>query len=128
VLTPCLQDRFNLGPEVREKRCGIGIGVEADALSCVFMIEFDASLGSGTGAFADRVSVVESEEPVAVFVVERERVVQPVGSLGGFRNLFDYKLDPAFSVGLRYESLAVEQQERVEAGIADFHCLNSIIR
>ena len=120
MLAPCLQDRFNLGPKVREKRCGVGVGVEADSLSCVLVVELDARLGPWAAALANRMGVVEPEQTVAMFVMQRERVIQAVRSLGGFWNFLDHKLDPAFSVSLRDESLAIEKEQGVEAGVVDF--------
>jgi hypothetical protein len=71
MLAPCSQDDVDLGPEVREKRCGIHVGVEADAFPRVFVVELDAGLGSGSGVFANGVSVIESKKPLAVLVVQR---------------------------------------------------------
>ena len=40
----------------------------------MFVIQFNAGLGSGTSVLSDRVSVVESEQPVPVLVMQRERI------------------------------------------------------
>ncbi|MGA2252365.1 hypothetical protein [Terracidiphilus sp.] len=65
--------------------------------------------------------VVETEQPLAVFVMKRQRVVQPMGALGRNRNLLYDKLDPTFAVRIGDKTLAVEQQESIQAEVTTCH-------
>jgi hypothetical protein len=87
------------------------------------MVVFDAGSGSRPGAFANAVRVIEAEQPLAIFVVKRERIIQPMRSFRRNGNLLYNELDPTLSVCVCDEALAVEQQERIETRIAYCHYL-----
>ena len=62
------------------------------------------------------------EQTLSVLIVQRQRVIQAVRSLRRNGNLLYNELDPTFSVRFYDEALAIEQQERVEARIANCPC------
>ncbi len=87
------------------------------------MVVFDPRPCSRTTTPTDCVRIVETEQPFAVFVMKRQLVVQPMGMLGRNRNLLYDKLDPTFAVRISDKTLAVEQRERIQAGVTTCHSL-----
>ena len=84
------------------------------------MVVFDAGSGSRSGTLASGMRVIKAEQPLAILIMKRQRVIQAVRSLGRNGNLFYNKLDPTLRI--RDEAITVELQERVEAWIANCHC------
>lgn len=69
-------------------------------------------------ASADRMGVVEANQPFARRPVKRERVVKAVRLFRRGRNARDDKLHPMTAFGIDDEYLAVEIEKRVETWIA----------
>jgi len=81
----------------------------------MLVVKFDASPGAGARPFTDWMSVVETQQALAVTTVQRQRVVQTTRFLRYGRNSFHLELDPG--IAFHHECLAIEQQERIETRI-----------
>src|SRR5690606_11772289 len=68
-------------------------------------------------ASADRMGVVEADQPFARRPVKRERVIETVRLFRRCRDAGDNELHPIAALGIDKEHLSVEVQKRVEAGI-----------
>ena len=66
---------------------------------------------------ADRVGVVEADQPFARGAVKRERVIKAVWLLGRGRNTGGDELDPEAAFGIDDKHLAVEIKKRVKASV-----------
>jgi hypothetical protein len=74
-------------------------------------------------------SVVKSNQPLATWAVQRQRVVQPMRPLGGTSDTADRKANPVLALRIDYKYLAVKIQQHVRTRIpiTAFHRFNVII-
>jgi hypothetical protein len=68
--------------------------------------------------FADRMSIVESDQPLAIGSVKRQRIVEPVWSFSGNRHAPDDKLNPITTRRIDDEHLPVQIEQHVESAVA----------
>ena len=66
---------------------------------------------------ADRMGIVEADQPFARRPVKRERVIEAVRPRRRCRNAGDDELHPMTALGIDNEHLSVEVQKRVKARV-----------
>lgn len=74
-------------------------------------------------------SVVKSNEPLAPWAVQRQRVFQPMRPLGGTSDAVDRKANPVLALRIDHKYLAVkiQQHARTRIPIMTFHRFKVII-
>jgi hypothetical protein len=74
-------------------------------------------------------SVVKSNQPLAIGAVQRQRVFQPMRPLGRTSNTADRKANPVLALRIDYKYLAVKIQQHVRTRIPimAFHRFKVII-
>ncbi len=61
--------------------------------------------------------IIESNEPVADFVMKGEAVAQPVGPFGASFDALDEEPDKEPAVGIRKEALSVQREQVIKAAV-----------
>ena len=69
-------------------------------------------------AFANRMRIVESDKPLAIGSVKRQRIVEAVWSFSGNRHAPDDKLNPMTARRIDDEHLPVQIEQHVESAVA----------
>lgn len=96
----------------------------------MFVVIFNARTCARSGALADGVRVIETQQARARLVMERERIPKPLRSLRRHGTLLHLKLHPTFATGIHDERFTIEVEQRVKAWIVHirFHvCYHRII-
>jgi hypothetical protein len=105
-----LKDAIHFCPEILQQSDRVGIGVKANSLSPVGVIEFDSSGCAWSRSFSNRMGIIKSKKAYSLFVMECERVAQAMRPLGSLWNLFHDKLHPTPAYLVDDECFAVEKK------------------
>jgi hypothetical protein len=115
------EDGINLPPEVGEKRRSILISVWPNRLQAMSMIIGSRTTAGRPAAKRNRMGVVEADQSLALFIVQRQALAQTVWTFRGRRNLLHNKPDLVFAFGINKECHSIENQELLETVIGSRH-------